>query len=67
MKILKWLAVISGVVGVVIVLLGMISWILDKSILPVDYVVNYFLVSNSFFLIALTLLGYIICCQLKKE
>jgi cytosine/uracil/thiamine/allantoin permease len=66
MKAINWAAWISGGIGVVIILLGVISGILGRKILPVQHIVNYFVMANSFFLITIALFVYLIKCQSNK-
>lgn len=58
---------IAAGIGAVIVLLGMISWIIDWSILPVDSIINYFLVANCFFLITIIVIVYRIYTSIDKK
>jgi hypothetical protein len=68
MKALNWIAWISAGIGVVLMLLGGISGLIAKNILPgVTHIVNYFLIADSFFLITIALFVFIYRCQCKKE
>ncbi|MCX6329754.1 MAG: hypothetical protein NTZ85_09635 [Bacteroidia bacterium] len=67
MKALNWIAWTSACIGVLIILLGVISGLIGKSILPIQHVVNYFHVANSFFLITIALFVFLFRCQCKKE
>lgn len=67
MKALNWIAWISGCVGVLIMLLGVISGLIGRSILPIQHVANYFHIANSFFLITIALFVFLYKCQCKKE
>ncbi|MBE0655290.1 MAG: hypothetical protein IH594_15930 [Bacteroidales bacterium] len=65
MKALKWIAWISGSIGLLFVLSGLIQvffgqWPWGRQI------VNYFLVSDSFFLITIALFIFIYRCECKK-
>jgi hypothetical protein len=51
-----WIARISAVIGVVLMLLGFISGLMQKSILPgFSHYVNYFLIADSFFLVTVVM------------
>jgi hypothetical protein len=51
-----WIARISAVIGVLLMLLGFISAIIGKTVLPgIAHYVNYFLIADSFFLITIAL------------
>jgi hypothetical protein len=67
MKTLNLIAWISAGFGALIVLLGLISGIIGKSIIPsVSHLVNYFLISDSFFLITIALFVFLYRCECKK-
>jgi len=66
MKTLNWIGWTSAGVGVIMILLGVISGIIGNSILPIQHVVNYFHVANSFFLITIALFIFIYRCECKK-
>ncbi len=59
MKALKILAWISGVVGGILILLGVLALIFQYKFFGVNDMVNYFHGANSFLLLA-------ICCLLYK-
>jgi hypothetical protein len=63
MKALNWIAWISGGIGLVIVLLGLIQLVFEKFIQGSE-LINYFHSGNSFFLITIV---YVYRCQCKKE
>ena len=68
MKALNWIAWISAGIGVVFMLLGFISGLIAKDILPgVTHIVNYFHIANSFFLITIILFVFLHLDQHKKE
>ena len=66
MKILKWFAWISGGIGVIFVLLGVIQSVVGQ-FLPGRQIINYFLAGDSFFLITIALFIYIYRCKCNKE
>ena len=66
MKALKWIAWISGGIGLIFMLLGAISGVFGGLLAGVE-VTNYFHVANSFFLITIALFIYMFRCQCKKE
>lgn len=68
MKALNWIAWISGIIGVVILLFGLISPLMGKSVVPgINQAINYFHMASSFFLITIALFVYLIKCQCKKD
>jgi hypothetical protein len=67
MKALNWIAWISSGIGIIIILIGLISGILGRSILSgVTHIVNFFLISDSFFLITIALFIFLYRCECKK-
>jgi hypothetical protein len=66
MKALNWIAWISGGIGLVFVLLGLIQLLFGKFIQGTE-LINYFHSGNSFFLITIALFVFIYRCQCKKE
>ena len=66
MKALNWIAWISGGIGLIFVLLGLIQLVFGKFIQGTE-LVNYFHAGNSFFLITIALFVYLYRCQCKKE
>lgn len=66
MKTLNLIGWASGGVGVLIILLGAISGLTGKNILPIQHVINYFHVANSFFLITIALFIVVNRCECKK-
>ena len=65
MKTLNWIAVVSGGIGLVFVLLGLIQLLFGKFIQGTE-LINYFHAGNSFFLITIALLLYLHLNQHKK-
>jgi hypothetical protein len=65
MKALNWIAWISGGIGVILVILGVIQFPFGK-FLPGEHIVSYFHVANSFFLITIALFIYLYRCECKK-
>ena len=59
MKILKWIAYILAVTGVILVLAGIISALTNKHNLQYVYTVSYLLVGNSFLLITIVIFLFI--------
>jgi len=66
MKALNWIAWISGGIGVLFILLGVLQFIIGR-IRPGTEIINYFNAGNSFFLITIALFVYLYRCQCKKE
>jgi hypothetical protein len=67
MKALNLIGWVSGAIGVIFILLGLISGIISKSILPVQHVVNYFQIANSFFLITIALFIVVNRCECNRK
>jgi len=67
MKALNLIAWVSGGIGILFILLGFISGIINKSILPVQHIVNYFQIASSFFLITIALFVAGIRCECNKK
>jgi hypothetical protein len=67
MKTLNLIGWISGGIGVLIILLGLISGIIGKSILPIEHVTNYFHIANSFFLITIALFIVVNRCECNRK
>jgi hypothetical protein len=67
MKTLNLIGWVSGCIGALIILLGLISGIIGKSILPIQHLVNYFQVANSFFLITIALFIVVNRCECNKK
>ena len=65
MKALKWIAWISGGIGLLFVLSGIIQIFLGQWHWG-RQIVNYFLVSDSFFLITIALFLFLYRCECKK-
>jgi hypothetical protein len=66
MKTLNWIAWISGGIGVVFVILGLIQLLVGRLRSGTE-IINYFHAGNSFFLITIALFVFIYRCQCKKE
>lgn len=66
MKTLNWIAWISGGIGVVFIILGIIQLLVGR-LRPGTEIINYFHAGNSFFLITIALFVFIYRCQCKKE
>jgi hypothetical protein len=67
MKALNLIGWISGGIGVIIILLGLISGIIGKSILPIHHIPTYFEMANSFFLITIALFIVVNRCECNKR
>jgi hypothetical protein len=67
MKALNLIGWISGGIGVLIILLGFISGIIGKSILPIQHIGTYFQIANSFFLITIALFIVVNRCECNKK
>ena len=65
MKALKWIAWISGGIGGVFVLAGLIQIVFGHWRWG-SQIVNYFLVADSFFLITIALFVFLYRCECKK-
>ncbi len=66
MKYLENLVWICGVIAGLLMLLGAIDLIFEVDLVPVNHVVNYFHVANSFLLVSICCTLYLILKQ-KKE
>ncbi len=67
MKALNWIAWISGGIGIVFVLLGLIQGVFSMRFIEGAEIINYFHTANSFFLITIALFVFLYRCQCKKE
>jgi uncharacterized membrane protein YkvI len=67
MKALNWIAWISGGIGVVFILLGLIQSVLGSRFTEGTEIINYFHAANSFFLLTIALFIYLYRCECKKE
>jgi hypothetical protein len=67
MKALNLIGWVSGAIGVIFILLGVISGIISKSILPIQHMVNYFQIANSFFLITIALFIVVNRCECNRK
>jgi hypothetical protein len=66
MKTLKWIAYISAIIGLLLVILGSISAVFHLHMLQVNYMPSYFQGANSFFLITIVIFLYIHLAGNKK-
>ncbi|MCX6334027.1 MAG: hypothetical protein NT092_06940 [Bacteroidia bacterium] len=67
MKALNWIGWVSGGIGIILIVLGTISGLTGKDILPINHVVNYFNMGNSFFLITIALFIVVNRCECNKK
>jgi ABC-type nickel/cobalt efflux system permease component RcnA len=67
MKTLNLIGWVSGGIGVLIILLGFISGIIGKSILPIQHIGTYFQIANSFLLITIALFIVVNRCECNKK
>jgi len=67
MKTLNWIAWASAGAGVILILLGFITGLLSRKILPVQHAVNYFHMANSFFLITVALFIVVNRCDCNRK
>jgi hypothetical protein len=67
MKTLKWLAYVSAGIGLLLVILGSVAAVFHLHILQVRYMTSYFQGANSFFLMAVVILLYILIGRKTKE
>lgn len=66
MKALNWIGWASAGIGVVLIILGVISGIIGRRVLPIQHAVNYFHMANSFFLAAVVSFLTFKKCEDKK-
>jgi hypothetical protein len=68
MKTLNLIAWISSGIGVLLMLLGVISGLMARSIVPgINHSINYFHIADSFFLITIALFLFLHLGQHKKD
>jgi uncharacterized membrane protein len=67
MKALNWIGWASAGTGVILMILGIISTLISKKILPIQHVVNYFHMANSFFLITIALFIVVNRCECNRK
>jgi hypothetical protein len=67
MKTLNLIGWISICCGILMILLGIVSGLINKNIMPINHVVNYFHVANSFFLITIALFIVVNKCECNKK
>ena len=66
MKTLKWIAYISAVIGLILVVLGSVSAVFHIRLMQVNYMSSYFMGANSFFLITVIIFLYTYLAENKK-
>jgi len=66
MKALNWIAWISGGIGVVFIILGLIQVVFGR-LKPSTEIINYFHAANSFLLVTIALFVFLYRCQCNKE
>jgi hypothetical protein len=66
MKALNWIAWISGGIGVVFIILGLIQVVFGR-LQPSTEIINYFHAANSFLLVTIALFVLLYRCQCNKE
>jgi hypothetical protein len=69
MKALNWIAWISGGIGAIILLMGVIAgfFLHPPYFGHIDHAISIFTFANRFFLITIALFVYLYRCQCKKE
>jgi predicted anti-sigma-YlaC factor YlaD len=67
MKVLNLIGWISGGIGVILIFLGTISGLIGKTILSINHAANYFLMANSFLLVAVALFIVVNRCECNKK
>jgi len=67
MKALKWIAYVSSVIGLLLVIFGSVSAVFHLQILQVRYLASYFEGANSFFLLTIVLLLFVHFCKEKQQ
>jgi hypothetical protein len=67
MKVLNLIGWTSAGIGVIFIVLGVISGLIKGSILPIQHVVNYFQVADSFFLLTIALFIVVNRCECNKK
>jgi hypothetical protein len=67
MKTLNLIGWVSGGIGALTILLGLLSGIIGKGILPITHIVNYFQIASSFFLITIALFIVVNRCECNKK
>jgi hypothetical protein len=67
MKVLKWIAYILAVIGVILILAGIVSGLTNKHNLQYIYTASLFLIGNSFLLITIVIFLFIHSDQFKRN
>jgi amino acid transporter len=67
MKALKLIAWISGIIAVIIMILGVIDFFFSWELFTVNKAVNYFSTANSFLLLAICCTLYYSACVCKED
>ncbi|MCU0461276.1 MAG: hypothetical protein MUF36_04580 [Bacteroidales bacterium] len=67
MKALNWIGWASAGIGFILMLLGIISGLISKKILPIQHAVNYFHMANSFFLVTIALFIVVNRCECNRK
>jgi len=67
MKLFKLAAWASGIVAVIIMVLGFIALLLQDNLFGIRHEANYFMVANSFLLLAILCVLAYQGCQCRKE
>jgi len=67
MKLFKLAAWASGIVAVIIMVLGFIALLLQDNLFGIRHEANYFIVANSFLLLAILCVLAYQGCQCRKE
>ncbi len=71
MKVLRWIAYASAIVGAILIILGFIGVVFHTCIFGFPHPMNFFITSDSFLLLAVAL--FILtkhcckCCETKEE
>lgn len=67
MKALNLIGWISGGIGVILILLGTISGLTGRTVLPINHAANYFNIANSFLLVTVALFIVVNRCECNKK
>jgi hypothetical protein len=67
MKALNLVGWITGGIGALLILLGVISGLINKSLLPIEHFVNYFHIANSFLLTTVALFIVVNRCKCNEK
>ncbi len=67
MKLFKLAAWASGIIAVIIMVLGFIALLLQDNLFGIRHEANYFIVANSFLLLAILCVLAYQGCQCRKE